>query len=272
LDQALLRSFIFIEREKDMNEKVSWEIKHQLERIVTTLENMVVLMVLGLILTGFAMCAASCGVRVKLHDIRAENVDDGRERVKYSGYQVCQLPILVFAAKGTDIMPAEWIKQATEYWNEEVGIELFAWAGVLSTKYLVPALIEGRGRLSTIVVEYENMAKYDQFADGYYMALSKNGKCVTSAKIMASYLYAYMPSYAEGIVRHELGHALGLAHAKDGGLMYYQVEFFEARYKREVGDVGTEAIKSAFIDSGWFVPEASREEILAVRGLYRGMR
>jgi hypothetical protein len=187
--------------------------------------------------------------------------------VSYTGRKLCSLPAIVAVPKGTPAWQEEVLWAGFEYWNHELGTEVFQRAGVLTSALYTPSY--DRGPVPVIIAEYVEPGRFDKAlaqpwsqADGFFRT-ALTGECVDIGWVAVVGTYADRPVWTESIVRHEAGHALGLGHSASGLMAW-------SAYRADMGDLEDReptGFVSDGVDARWAI-HARDVEIDAVKALY----
>jgi hypothetical protein len=144
----------------------------------------------------------------------ARILDDDSKPVKL------EIPATVYYSCQFWLYEKTEIRRATEYWNEVAGVKLF----IPSEKCGIP----DTGEL--ISVNFIDKEKIDRDTGSYEVAETRagDGNPVKDAEIFIFNRWRRLlsPQQQESVVRHELGHVLGMDHTPDGRcLMYWNTDY-----------------------------------------------
>lgn len=169
------------------------------------------------VISGIFLIATLCSFFVSATGCAhgAHWVADNGEKVKQ-----CDLPLLIGLDRSVTIWDAGAISDGIEYWNDIAGKRVFMFVGVLD--FETPE--EG---LPGIVV-IDSSDEYTRTSCAHTtLRWDQETGCMTKVIVHLNQacLNRHEPNYIETLVRHELGHVMGLRHNLDkGGLMYPKLQ------------------------------------------------
>jgi hypothetical protein len=198
--------------------------------------------------------------------------------VKYLPYRLCNTPAIVYVEPGVPEWQAKALWAGAQYWNDDTGLELFSWGGVLQTLDTVSVTYNDRGEMIPIVLagfaeqsELQRVVGTDWlWLEGYMQPTSIVKGCLQTARVMIRHELSLLMVQAEQFAMHEFGHVLGLAHAQYGTLMEHEIDL--------VKETPTPSILPDHeFDKTWirrwerrFVITANSDELGAIVDMYGG--